>query len=249
MQRTSIKILSLALIVCTISVNVGFAQKKKVAAKKPPASANPFGGAPATPAASTNPFGGAPASGSQPPKSGGSVDPFAPSSSKTSGGAVDPFAPAKSGGGVSQPPANKPANGKIPIVVVPSSTANPLTDSARPALRNASAINSDIKDRNPLQYDDIREDDAIYRHKIWKVIDAREKINAPFIYNEDESQDFHVLKQINQITKGSEQYSFKEDRYSISAEDDTVQKIIECVYEFAYENNYREVPEYIDGLA
>jgi hypothetical protein len=70
-----------------------------------------------------------------------------------------------------------------------------------------------------------------------------------FIYNEDESQDFHVLKQINQITKGSEQYSFKEDRYSISAEDDTVQKIIECVYEFAYENNYREVPEYIDGLA
>jgi len=186
MQRTSIKILSLALIVCTISVNVGFAQKKKVAAKKPPASANPFGGAPATPAASTNPFGGAPASGSQPPKSGGSVDPFAPSSSKTSGGAVDPFAPAKSGGGVSQPPANKPANGKIPIIVVPSSTANPLTDSAKPALRNASAINSDIKDRNPLQYDDIREDDAIYRHKIWKVIDAREKINAPFIYNEDD---------------------------------------------------------------
>jgi gliding motility associated protien GldN len=37
-----------------------------------------------------------------------------------------------------------------------------------------------------LQYDDIREDDAIYRHKIWKVIDAREKINAPFIYNEDD---------------------------------------------------------------
>jgi gliding motility associated protien GldN len=213
MQRTSIKILSLALIVCTISVNIGFAQKKKVTAKKPAASANPFGGAPSTPAANSNPFGGAPASGSQPPKSSGAVDPFAPSSSKTSGGAVDPFAPAKpTGGAAGQPPANRQSGGNVPVLVVPSTTSNPLSDSVKPALRNASAITTDIKDRNPLQYDDIREDDAIYRHKIWKLIDAREKINAPFIYNEDEGNQLFFSIVFKAVIEDSV-LAFEDDRF------------------------------------
>ncbi len=212
MQRTSIKILSLALIVCTFCVNEGFAQKKKVAAKKPAASANPFGGAPATPAASSNPFGGAPANGSQPPKSGGAADPFAPSSSKTSGGAVDPFAPARPAGGAGQPPANRQGGGNVPVLVVPSTTSNPLSDSVKPALRNASAITTDIKDRNPLQYDDIREDDAIYRHKIWKIIDAREKINAPFIYNEDEGNQLFFSIVFKAVIEDSV-LAFEDDRF------------------------------------
>ena len=57
-----------------------------------------------------------------------------------------------------------------------------------------------------------------------------------------------MLKQITQINKGSEQYSFREDSYSIGAEDATVQKIMDCANEFANDNNYREVPEYIYGL-
>lgn len=67
-------------------------------------------------------------------------------------------------------------------------------------------------------------------------------------FNKNNTQDFYVLKQITQIKKDSEQYSFREDKYSIDADDATVQKIIACANKFANENNYREVPEYIDGL-
>jgi len=45
----------------------------------------------------------------------------------------------------------------------------------------------DIKDRTPLEYEHLRVDDAVYRHKIWREIDAREKINLPFRYSADEN--------------------------------------------------------------
>ncbi len=45
----------------------------------------------------------------------------------------------------------------------------------------------DILDRTPLAYEHLRVDDAVYRHKIWREIDAREKINLPFRYKADEN--------------------------------------------------------------
>lgn len=44
-----------------------------------------------------------------------------------------------------------------------------------------------IRDRTPLPYEDLRADDAVYRHKLWREIDAREKINLPFRYKADEN--------------------------------------------------------------
>ncbi|MBL7701825.1 MAG: gliding motility protein GldN [Ferruginibacter sp.] len=44
-----------------------------------------------------------------------------------------------------------------------------------------------LKDRTPLAYENLRADDAMYRHKIWREIDAREKINLPFRYAADEN--------------------------------------------------------------
>ncbi len=43
-----------------------------------------------------------------------------------------------------------------------------------------------IRDRIPLPYEDLRADDAVYRHKIWREIDTREKINLPFRYSADQ---------------------------------------------------------------
>jgi gliding motility associated protien GldN len=43
-----------------------------------------------------------------------------------------------------------------------------------------------IRDRTPLPYEDLRVDDAVYRHKIWREIDTREKINLPFRYSADQ---------------------------------------------------------------
>jgi len=44
-----------------------------------------------------------------------------------------------------------------------------------------------LKDRTPLPYENLRADDALYRHKIWREIDTREKINLPFRYSADEN--------------------------------------------------------------
>ena len=44
-----------------------------------------------------------------------------------------------------------------------------------------------LKDRTPLPYENLRADDAMYRHKIWREIDTREKINLPFKYAADEN--------------------------------------------------------------
>jgi len=206
MFKTSVKILSFGFVLFILSTTNGFSQKKKAPAKKPAAaSSNPFGNS-STPSSNSNPF-GSPSGGAQPPKSGG-ADPFS-SSSKTGGGATDPFATQKPAGGA-QPP--RPAGSKVPIEVIQSTTSNPLSDSSRPSLRSESAIISNIKDRNPLQYDDIREDDAIFRHKIWKVIDAREKINSPFVYNEDEGSQLFFSILFKAVTEDSVM-AFEDDKF------------------------------------
>ena len=39
-----------------------------------------------------------------------------------------------------------------------------------------------VKDRTPLAYEHIREDDAVYRQRVWREIDVHEKMNLPFVY-------------------------------------------------------------------
>ncbi|HJY23935.1 MAG TPA: gliding motility protein GldN, partial [Hanamia sp.] len=43
-----------------------------------------------------------------------------------------------------------------------------------------------VRDRMPLEYENIREDDAVYRQKVWREIDTREKMNLPFRYSADD---------------------------------------------------------------
>ncbi len=56
------------------------------------------------------------------------------------------------------------------------------------SLRPDEAVETkDIRDRTPLAYEHIRVDDAVFRHKIWREIDTREKMNLPFRYSADEN--------------------------------------------------------------
>lgn len=56
----------------------------------------------------------------------------------------------------------------------------------RRSLRPDEAVETQaLKDRSPLTYEHLRADDAVFRHKIWRDIDAREKINKPFVYSAD----------------------------------------------------------------
>lgn len=220
MQKTFFKVLSFFVLLNILGGHNAFSQKKKAPAKKTTgSSANPFGGGGAsTPTSNSNPFGGS-TSTSQPPASNSKqtgaaakpADPFGSSSSN-----ANPFggSSSNSGGAAnSQPPAKKALNGNLPITILKSSGGNPLTDSVIVPLRNASAVVSNIKDRNPIAYDDIREDDAIYRHKLWKIIDAREKINSPFVYNEDGGNQLFFALLFKAITEDSivafEHYDFR----------------------------------------
>lgn len=68
----------------------------------------------------------------------------------------------------------------LPITVIKNSSGG-LLDSTKMSLRNDAGVEQNlIKDRSPLAYENIREDDAVYRVRVWRELDAREKINLPF---------------------------------------------------------------------
>lgn len=77
---------------------------------------------------------------------------------------------------------------KQDTLVVTAPKPDPIKmDTMRKSLRNDNAIEKNlVKDRTPLNYEHIREDDAIYREKVWREIDIREKMNLAFRYSADE---------------------------------------------------------------
>ena len=69
-----------------------------------------------------------------------------------------------------------PVNDSLPIPIVKKS------------LRPDEAVETTVlKERTPLAYEHLRADDAMYRHKIWREIDTREKLNLPFRYSANEN--------------------------------------------------------------
>ena len=88
----------------------------------------------------------------------------------------------------------KPTTATTDTVAVAAAPAvePPLNDSlpikaVKKSLRPDEAVETTVlKERTPLPYEHLRADDAVYRHKIWREIDTREKLNAPFNYSADE---------------------------------------------------------------
>ncbi|RTL57155.1 MAG: gliding motility protein GldN [Sphingobacteriales bacterium] len=80
---------------------------------------------------------------------------------------------------------SQPKQSNIPYEVQKSTSAG--WDSSSVSLRNDAAIERNlIRDREPLVYEHIREDDAVYRQRVWREIDIREKMNLPFRYSANE---------------------------------------------------------------
>jgi len=60
-------------------------------------------------------------------------------------------------------------------------------DTVRASMRRTSSIvRNDQKERTPLEYEHIREDDATYVQTVWRELDVREKMNQAFRYRADE---------------------------------------------------------------
>lgn len=77
----------------------------------------------------------------------------------------------------------------VATVSTPASTNDSLPIKRIPkSLRRNEAVSGGDANRDgmPLVYEDLRVDDAVYRHKVWREIDTREKINMPFMYSSDE---------------------------------------------------------------
>ncbi len=75
----------------------------------------------------------------------------------------------------------------VAVVAAPANDTLPIKKVAKSLRRDAAVDDDAIRDRTPLPYENLRADDAVYRHKIWREIDAREKINLPFRYSADEN--------------------------------------------------------------
>jgi gliding motility associated protien GldN len=78
-------------------------------------------------------------------------------------------------------------------------------DTMRKSLRNDAIIERQlVKDRTPLTYEHIREDDAVYRQRVWEEIDVHEKMNLPFVYKakEDNGDQRLIYILLNAIKAG-----------------------------------------------
>jgi gliding motility associated protien GldN len=78
-------------------------------------------------------------------------------------------------------------------------------DTPRKSLRNDAIIERNlVKDRTPLTYEHIREDDAVYRQRVWEEIDVHEKMNLPFVYKatEDNGNQRLIYILLNAIKSG-----------------------------------------------
>jgi gliding motility associated protien GldN len=98
-------------------------------------------------------------------------------------------------------------------VVPPKDTVKPVQefiadiklDTPRKSLRNDASIELNlVKDRTPLAYEHIREDDAVYRQRVWRELDVHEKMNLPFVYkaSEDNGNQRFISILLNLIHSG-----------------------------------------------
>ncbi len=72
------------------------------------------------------------------------------------------------------------------VIAPPKIDSLPYTN-VKKSLRPDDAVERNlVKERTPLAYENLREDDAVYREKVWREIDTREKMNLPFRYSANE---------------------------------------------------------------
>ncbi|MES2372303.1 MAG: gliding motility protein GldN [Bacteroidota bacterium] len=81
------------------------------------------------------------------------------------------------------------------------------------SLRNNYAVDrSQVKDRKPLEYEHLRDDDNLWSEFIWREIDAREKANQSFMYpGKDDNGDQHFFSIVLNAIKNDSVVAFSSD--------------------------------------
>ena len=120
------------------------------------------------------------------------------------------------------------------VVLAPAPIDSLPIQTVKKSLRNDDAIERNlVKDRTPLPYENLREDDAVYRQKIWREIDTREKMNLPFRYtaNEDNGNQRFISILLKAIQDGPDNggvtvFSNVDDRFTTPLTIAEVSKVI-----------------------
>ena len=117
-----------------------------------------------------------------------------------------------------------------------SDTNNELLDgNIRQSLEKNNAfepikLNTDevSNEKTPLEYPKLRQEDAIYNVKLWEEIDAREKINQPFLYQgkEDGYKGFFALLVNAVINEGITAFSGEDDNFTRPLTTQEIKKLI-----------------------
>jgi gliding motility associated protien GldN len=112
----------------------------------------------------------------------------------------------------------------------------------RKSLRNDNAIERNlVKDRTPLAYEHIREDDAVYRQRLWREIDVHEKMNLPFIYKaDDDNGNQRFINILLNAIKGGDASAFSpiDDRFT------TPYTVAEITKQLVGEPTIQQVPDW-----
>lgn len=109
-----------------------------------------------------------------------------------------------------RPPVNY--NPNIPIEVDTGSGPNVI----RRSLRNDGIVdNPFISERTPLPYEHLRWDDALYKERVWRELDLREKMNQTFRYEaeDDNGSQMFINILLNAIQKDSV-VAFSDERFT-----------------------------------
>ena len=138
---------------------------------------------------------------------------------------------------------NTPGVETTPVKAAPTPTTNTTTDPAnikpsktidttvvggfnsnnKKSLRNNYAFFSETKKRRgvqerfPLPYENLREEDALFSEFVWEEIDAREKINRPFMYqayDDNGDQRFFALLLRAIENEGITAFAADDDRFT-----------------------------------
>lgn len=123
---------------------------------------------------------------------------------QTTEASADPVPPPP----VASAPEPKADNDSLPLKVI------------KVSLRPDEAVETSVlRERTPLAYEHLRADDAVYRHRIWRELDTREKQNLPFMYAADAdngNQRFIsiILQALQDSTSGITAFSSVDDRFT-----------------------------------
>jgi gliding motility associated protien GldN len=144
---------------------------------------------------------------------------------------------------------NNPITTTSHIDTVDAPKVGGFTDSVKKSLRVDGAFEKSVSGRNPLPYENLRKDDALFSERLWQEIDIREKMNQTFRYkSEDDNGDQRFISILvravrDELKKGRAiAFSPDDDRFTTFLDSAGFEKAMtggstECATEPVYDLN------------